>query len=86
MKAISITAHYERKLNTGNYSSVDLGTWATVELEDDDDPAEALRYGLALCREAVKEAAAPFVHKTAVNGNGSDATQAALQTLRGEMD
>lgn len=86
MRTTSVTAHYERKLNTGNYSSVDLGTWAMVELEDGDDPTEALRYGLALCREAVKEAAMPFVHKTAVNGNDSDAAQAALQTARGELD
>lgn len=60
MKTTSVTAHYERKLNTGDYSSVTLSTWATVELEPGDTAEDALAHGMELCREAVKEAAAPF--------------------------
>lgn len=60
MKPVSITAHYERKLNTGDYSSVTLSTWATVELEEGDTAEDALAYGMELCRDAVKDAAAPF--------------------------
>ena len=66
MKTTSITAHYERKLNTGDYSSVTLSTWATVEVEPGDDTATALAYGMEQCRAAVKEAAAPFVKAGAV--------------------
>lgn len=61
MKPTTVTAHYERKLNTGDYSSVTLGTWATVELEEGDTAAEALAHGMELCRAAVKDAALPFV-------------------------
>lgn len=61
MKPISVTAHYERKLNTGDYSSVTLSTWTTIELEPGDTAADALAHGLDICRAAVKDAAAPFV-------------------------
>ena len=61
VKTTSVTAHYERKLNTGDYSSVTLSTWATVELEPGDTPETALAYGMDICRAAVKDAAAPFV-------------------------
>ncbi len=61
MKPTSVTAHYERKLNTGDYSSVTLGTWATIELEEGDTAADALAHGMELCRVAVKDAATPFV-------------------------
>ena len=63
MKTTSVTAHYERKLNTGDYSSVTLSAWATVELEPGDLPENALAYGMEQCRAAVKVAAAPFVKK-----------------------
>jgi len=67
MKTTSVTAHYERKLNTGDYSSVTLSAWATVEVEDGDDPALALAAGMEQCRTAVREAAQPFVNRAAVN-------------------
>ena len=60
MRTTSVTAHYERKINTGDYSSVTLSTWATVELDEGDTAESALAYGMEQCREAVKEAAAPF--------------------------
>ena len=65
MKTTSVTTHYERKLNTGDYSSVTLSAWATVELEEGDLPENGLAYGMEQCRAAVKAAAAPFV-KTGV--------------------
>lgn len=61
MKVTSVTAHYERKLNTGDYSSVTLGTWMTVELEDGDTEDAALAYAMGACRIAVKDASAPFL-------------------------
>ena len=61
MKATTVTAHYERKLNTGDYSSVTLSTWATVEVEEGDTADGTLAYGLALCRAAVVEAITPFI-------------------------
>lgn len=69
MKTTSVTAHYERKLNTGDYSSVTLSAWATVEVEDGDEPAAALEQAMDLCREQVKTAAQPFVRKGAVQMN-----------------
>lgn len=69
MKTTSVTAHYERKLNTGDYSSVTLSAWATVEIEPGDSDAAAMSYAMDLCREQVKESAAPFVKKAAVNTN-----------------
>ena len=65
MKTTSVTAHYERKLNTGDYSSVTLSTWATVELEEGDTPEAALAYGMEQCRAAVRAAADPFVKRGA---------------------
>lgn len=66
MKTTSVTTHYERKLNTGDYSSVTLSAWATVEVEDGDDPGDALAHAMSLCREQVRDAAAPFVRRGAV--------------------
>ena len=60
MRETSITTHYVRKLNTGNYSSVTLSAWVTVELDNDDTAEEALAHAMSLCREQVREAAAPF--------------------------
>lgn len=56
MKVTTVTAHYERKKNLGNYSSMTLSTWATVDLESDDTPAAALDYAMALCRVQLSEA------------------------------
>lgn len=66
MKPTSVTAHYERKLNTGDYSSVTLAAWATVQVDDGDDADEALAMAMGLCRAEVKAAAAPFVKRAAV--------------------
>lgn len=66
MKVTSVTAHYERKLNTGDYSSVTLSTWATVELEPGDEDDGVLAYAMGLCREEVKSAARPFIKAGAV--------------------
>ena len=66
MRTTSVTAHYERKLNTGDYSSVTLSTWATVELGPGDTADDALAHGMDICRAAVKDAAAPFVKAGAV--------------------
>ena len=67
MKPTSVTAHYERKLNTGDYSSVTLSAWATVEVEEGDGAADVLSYAMDICRQQVREAAQPFVNRAAVN-------------------
>jgi len=72
MKTTSVTTHYERKLNTGDYSSVTLSAWATVEVEDGDDPAQALAAGMEQCRAAVREAAQPFVNRAAALATAQD--------------
>ncbi len=66
MRTTSVTAHYERKLNTGDYSSVTLSTWSTVELDEGDTAADALALAMENCRVAVKEAATPFLKAGAV--------------------
>jgi hypothetical protein len=63
MKTTSVTAHYERKLNTGDYSSVTLSAWATVEVEPADDADDAMTYAMSLCRGEVRLAAEPFIKK-----------------------
>jgi len=80
MRETSVTAHYERKLNTGNYSSVTLSTWATVELDDDDDAAEALAHAMSLCRAQVRDAAAPFT-KSSREKESAAATQDGLSDI-----
>ena len=67
MKTTSVTAHYERKLNTGDYSSVTLGAWATVEVEEGDSEHDALAHAMSLCREQVRESAPPFTKRAAIN-------------------
>lgn len=66
MKTTSVTAHYERKLNTGDYSSVTLATWATVEVEEGETAEDVLAVAMTICRNAVKDAATPFVKNGAV--------------------
>lgn len=66
MRVTSVTAHYERKLNTGDYSSATLGAWLTVELEEGDTADAALALAMENCRAAVKEAARPFLKVGAV--------------------
>lgn len=56
MRVTSVTAHYERKKNLGNYNSMTLSTWATVEVDDGDEPADALAYAMALCRVQLVDA------------------------------
>jgi len=63
MKVMTVTARYERKLNTGDYSNVTLTAEATVALDKDDDEETVLAYAFHICREQVKEAAAPFMKK-----------------------
>lgn len=86
MRTTSVTAHYERKLNTGDYSSVTLGTWITVELEPGDTPEDALAYGMALCREQVKDAAKPFVGRNGANVTAQFAGVPVLNNGRDTLD
>ena len=69
MKTTSVTVRYERKLNTGDYSSVTLGAWATVEVEDGDAPGDAMQSAMTLCREQVIAAAQPFIKRSGVSAD-----------------
>ena len=69
MRTVSVTAHYERKLNTGDYSSVTLSAWATVEVEAGDDPADAMAAAMNQCRQQVRESAVPFVGHNGISSN-----------------
>lgn len=69
MKTTSVTAHYERKLNTGDYSSVTLSAWATVEVEPGDNDGDALAYAMELCRDEVRKSAGVFTKRAAVSTN-----------------
>ena len=86
MKTTSVTAHYERKLNTGDYSSVTLSAWATVEVEQGESDTEAMSYAMDLCREQVRESAATFVKKAAVNTNEQFAGVPVRNHGRSELD
>ncbi len=69
MKTTSVTVRYERKLNTGDYSSVTLSAWATVEVEDGDEPGDAMQAAMELCREQVRDAAQPFIKRSGVSAD-----------------
>lgn len=66
MKITSVTTHYERKINLGDYNSVTLAAWNTVEVEETDEVEAAMAYSMSLCRDQVREAALPFVKRTGV--------------------
>jgi len=80
MRVTSVTAHYERKKNLGNYNSMTLSTWATVEVEEADEPGDALAYAMGLCRVQLADAhdsimagdppPMPVVMAVPLNGNG----------------
>lgn len=86
MRFTSVTAHYERKLNTGDYSSVTLSAWATVEVEEGDDAAAAMAAAMSQCRAQVKDAAAPFIGRNGISANETFAGLAVRNNGRTELD
>jgi hypothetical protein len=84
MKTTSVTAHYERKINLGDYSSMTLGAWVTVEVEAGDDPAAALEQGMELCRAQVKATAQDALKGRAVPGVTTAEQFAGLQVNGGQ--
>lgn len=57
MKATTVVASYERKINLGNFSNMTLAASVTIAVEDGDDEAAALNYGMELCRAQVRATA-----------------------------
>ncbi len=84
MRTTSVTAHYERKINLGDYSSMTLSAWATVEVEDGDDPAGALNHGMELCREQVKVTATDALKGRAIPGINTHEEFAGLNVNGGQ--
>ena len=63
MKIKTISVEYERKLNTGDYSSVTLGLTFWADLDEGDDPDACTRELYAQAKVHVKEQAQPFIKK-----------------------
>lgn len=88
MRVTSVTAHYERKINLGDYNSMTLSAWATVEIGDGadprDEPDEALRYGMELCRAEVKATATEILAGRRVPGVTTQEEFAGLKVDGGE--
>ncbi len=67
----TVSVNYERKLNTGNYSSATVGIslWADIELDAEGNPTEnvqdVLRDLWAIAKANAKEQMIPLM-----NGNG----------------
>ena len=66
MKVTSVGTNYSRKIPTAPYASVTLTAWVQIEVDEasGDTGEQALIEAMSLCRDAVKEAAAPFIKKT----------------------
>jgi len=61
MKVEKVTFKYDRKINLGNYSSIDLSLMPTVIIEEGDDLDAVCRDVWAMCRANVEHAAQPIV-------------------------
>ncbi len=65
VKTVSVT--YERKLNTGNYSSATVGVslWADLEIDEDGNPTESetevIRNLFATAKAAAREQMLPLM-------------------------
>lgn len=67
----TISVEYKRKLNLGNYESVELASAAWAELDPEVDPGKAFDNLGDLCRQNIRKRAAPFF---LVNSNGVGTT------------
>ena len=56
-----MTLMYKRKVNLGNYNSIELSIMPTIQLQGDEDVDEVLREVWASCRRNVEHAAQPIV-------------------------
>lgn len=54
MKLTSIEVTYERVINLGNYNNVRMGVTAGADLDEGDEPTEAVAALQRQCREAVR--------------------------------
>jgi hypothetical protein len=66
MKATTVTAHIERKKNTGDYSSVTFSTWITYEVEDGEQATDVLAHAMNECQAQIVTSVAPFDKRGAV--------------------
>ena len=56
-----MTVMYKRKINLGDWNSIELSMMPTITLQGDEDIDEVLREVWASCRRNVEHAAAPIV-------------------------
>ncbi len=72
MKVKTIAVNYERKINTGNYSSATVGCsiWADIEMDENGQPAEDVQTAFdglwELAKANVKAQILPIVNAQAV--------------------
>lgn len=66
MKIKTISAVYERKFNTGDYSSMTIGATVWADLDEGDDPEKAFEQLYALAKEEVKTQAMPVLSKLSI--------------------
>ena len=56
-----MTIMYKRKINLGDWNSIELSMMPTITLQGDEDVDAVLRETWAACRKNVEHAAAPIV-------------------------
>jgi len=61
MYMTKVTIKYSRKINLGNYSSIDLSMMPTITFDADDDIDGILHEAWAMCRANIEHAAAPIL-------------------------
>lgn len=70
MKIKTISATYERKLNTGLYSSMTIGASVWADLDEGDDPATGYEELWTMLREQVRGQAEPILAKLRAQKEG----------------
>lgn len=68
-KLARATINYQRKINLGDYSSVDLSCMLTMDFEDGDDTSQVMEDMWEMARNNVKKAAVPFLDKVKATEN-----------------
>lgn len=56
-----VTLKYQRKINLGDWNSIEFSMMPTIHFEEGDDVAEVLKTAWASCRANVEHAAQPIV-------------------------
>lgn len=63
-----VTFVYSRKINLGDYNSIELSMMPTVHLDPHDKPEEVTKDVWEMCRNNIRHAAQPIVEQYQVGG------------------